>query len=148
MKFIYRNGLGDLTVTIESEAIVRIDFGFEDVCDNCDHQLAGQFKNEMDEYFAGTRREFEIPYLLTGSEFQLKVWQALTTIKYGETCSYSDIAEMTGMPSACRAVANAIGANPLPIIIPCHRVVRKSGNLGGFRGGVELKKSLLKIEET
>lgn len=98
------------------------------------------------EYLAGTRREFDLPLLTVGTDFQKAVWQALTTIPYGETCSYASVARATGRPEAVRAVARAIGGNPLSIFIPCHRVVGADGRLTGYAGGLPLKKRLLEIE--
>src|SRR6056297_4265802 len=83
-----------------------------------------------------------------GTDFQKNVWRALLTIPYGACCSYSDVAKQIGLPTAVRAVANAIGANPLLMVIPCHRVIRKNGELGGFSAGLDLKKRLLELERS
>ncbi|SDP47313.1 methylated-DNA--[protein]-cysteine S-methyltransferase [Desulforhopalus singaporensis] len=101
---------------------------------------------ELDEYFAGKRRVFTIPLTLKGTEFQQQVWHELTKIGYGHTASYSDIARRLGKPKAYRAVGLANGRNPVPIIIPCHRIIGKDGSLAGFGGGVEIKKQLLDLE--
>lgn len=87
-----------------------------------------------------------LPYYAHGSDFQRCVWQALEKIPHGETRTYSDIAVAIGKPKAYRAVANACGANPIPLLIPCHRVIRQDGSLGGYNLGIELKKKLLKLE--
>ncbi|MBL0942377.1 MAG: methylated-DNA--[protein]-cysteine S-methyltransferase [Alphaproteobacteria bacterium] len=89
-----------------------------------------------------------VPLLIHGTPFQIKVWQALLTIPKGKVVSYEDIAKMIGMPQTYRAVANAIGRNPISYLIPCHRIVRKSGALGGYRWGLELKVRLLQHENT
>src|SRR5690606_30640320 len=93
------------------------------------------------------RTSFTMPMDPRGTPFQLKVWEALGRIPYGETRSYTDISEQIGKPSAVRAVGTAIGANPLLIAVPCHRVVAKDGSLTGYRGGLEMKAKLLQFEE-
>ena len=102
---------------------------------------------QIKRYLEGKRKRFNLRIHLTGSKFQLKVWNAISRIPYGKTISYSRLAKNVNDSSAVRAVANACGKNPLPIIIPCHRVVAKDGTLGGYTGGLELKKSLLRIED-
>jgi methylated-DNA-[protein]-cysteine S-methyltransferase len=101
---------------------------------------------QLRSYFAGERIAFDLPLILEGSEFQNKVWTALRTIPYGETICYKELAERIGNPSAVRAVGAANGANPIPIVIPCHRVIGNDGSLTGFGGGLPLKKKLLQLE--
>jgi methylated-DNA-[protein]-cysteine S-methyltransferase len=101
---------------------------------------------QLEEYFAGERREFDLPLHLTGTEFQVRVLEELQRIPYGETTSYSDIAERIGRPKAMRAVGAANGRNPIPIVIPCHRVIGRGGSLTGFGGGLETKAELLRLE--
>lgn len=103
-------------------------------------------RQQLTEYFAGERREFDLPLRLDGTEFQLSVLQALQEIPYGETTSYADIAERVGRPKAVRAVGAANGRNPIPIIVPCHRVIGSHGDLTGFGGGLETKEALLRLE--
>lgn len=103
---------------------------------------------QLEEYFAGTRRTFEVDVELTGTEFQRRVWAALQTIPYGETRSYGQIAEQVGSPGAFRAVGLANGRNPVSIIVPCHRVIGSSGGLTGYGGGVEKKAALLGLERS
>ena len=98
------------------------------------------------EYFAGERDQFDIPLHLAGTEFQLRVLEELQRVPYGTTVSYSDIAERIGRPKAVRAVGAANGRNPLPIIIPCHRVIGRGGGLTGFGGGLDTKAALLRLE--
>lgn len=105
-----------------------------------------QTKKQLDEYFAGTRKAFDIPLHPVGTEFQLKVWNALLEIPYGETRSYKDIALSIANPKGFRAVAQAIGANGISILIPCHRVIGSNHSLTGFAGGIEAKRILLEIE--
>lgn len=101
---------------------------------------------QLDEYFAGQRRRFNIPLLFTGTEFQKKVWQALLEIPYGATVSYSGLAVRMGLPRAVRAVANANGANAISIFAPCHRVIGSDSSLTGYAGGLQAKQYLLDLE--
>ncbi|KQZ83581.1 methylated-DNA--[protein]-cysteine S-methyltransferase [Pseudomonas sp. Root562] len=101
---------------------------------------------QLREYFAGTRRSFDLELDFSGTEFQKQVWAALLSIPFGETRSYSQIAEQIGNPTAVRAVGAANGKNPLSIIAPCHRVIGASGKLTGFAGGLEAKELLLTLE--
>ncbi|MDY5968722.1 MAG: methylated-DNA--[protein]-cysteine S-methyltransferase [Bacteroidales bacterium] len=101
---------------------------------------------ELEEYFAKTRRVFTIPLTFPGTAFQCRVWEALTKIPYGETVSYGEMARLIGQPSAVRAVANAVAANPMSIIVPCHRVVGSDNSLTGYAGGLEAKQFLLNLE--
>lgn len=103
-------------------------------------------KRQLREYFAQARDQFRIPLDVRGSSFQKKVWQGLMQIPFGHTSSYQEIARWLGNDNACRAVGSANHYNPLPIIIPCHRVVQKNGSLGGYAGGTALKKKLLEHE--
>jgi len=98
---------------------------------------------ELDNYFNGYHQTILLPIGLYGTSFQMQVWQALCSIPYGCTVSYQNIANQIGHPKAVRAVANAIAANPFHLIIPCHRVICTNGNLGGYRGGKDIKKQLL-----
>lgn len=102
--------------------------------------------HQLREYFAGERREFDLPLAPTGTEFQLRVWQELRRIPYGETISYGELARRIGNPRASRAVGLANGANPIAILVPCHRVVGADGRLTGFGGGLRRKATLLAIE--
>lgn len=109
------------------------------------HSFAGAVA-QLDEYFAGERRTFDLPLAPTGQRFQLKVWAALLTIGYGETASYGEIAQAVGLPGAARAVGAANHVNPIPIIIPCHRVIGADGSMTGFGGGLPTKHFLLALE--
>lgn len=101
---------------------------------------------QISEYLAGKRQEFSLPLLLTGTDFRLRVWQELQKIPYGDTVTYKELATRIGAPKACRAAANACGANPFPILIPCHRVVASGGKTGGYTGGTDIKHALLQLE--
>jgi len=103
-------------------------------------------RRQLQEYFAGERRSFDLALNLSGTEFQLRVLEELQRIPYGETTSYSDIARRIGRPKAMRAVGAANGRNPIPIIIPCHRVIGSGGALTGFGGGLDTKEALLRLE--
>lgn len=102
---------------------------------------------QLNEFFAGDRHEFDLPLLIIGSDFQKLVWQTLSMIPYGKTTAYKDIATMIGKVQSTRAVANAIGYNPLSIVIPCHRVIGIDGSLTGYAGGIEAKYHLLSLEQ-
>lgn len=103
-------------------------------------------REELRAYFAGRLKRFHTPIGLHGSTFQILVWQKLLQIPYGQTCSYGELAASTSRPSACRAVGNANGKNSLAIVVPCHRVIKADGNLGGYAAGVKRKKWLLEHE--
>ena len=104
-------------------------------------------EKELSEYFAGKRQVFEVPLFRKGTPFQLRVWDGLTRIGYGKTISYADLAESAGNPKAYRAAALANSVNPFAIIVPCHRVINTGGKLGGYAGGIERKRWLLKHEQ-
>jgi methylated-DNA-[protein]-cysteine S-methyltransferase len=101
---------------------------------------------QINEYFAGARRTFDLELAMPGTDFQRAVWSALRSIPYGVTVSYAELARRLGRPRAVRAVGSANGANPLPIVVPCHRVIGSDGSLTGFGGGLEAKRRLLELE--
>jgi methylated-DNA-[protein]-cysteine S-methyltransferase len=103
-------------------------------------------REQLLEYFAGTRRDFDLPLAPQGTAFQMDVWRMLATIPFGETWSYRDLARAIGKPDAMRAVGAANGRNPLPIVLPCHRVIGADGSLTGFGGGLPIKEALLRLE--
>jgi methylated-DNA-[protein]-cysteine S-methyltransferase len=111
-----------------------------------DNSLLIAAERQMTEYFQGERKNFDVPLAFAGTPFQVRVWQALLTIPYGETRSYGHIARQIGHPAAMRAVGAANGRNPISIMAPCHRVVGASGALVGFAGGLEAKRTLLDLE--
>lgn len=117
-----------------------------EVIDSPHDPLLRRAERQLREYFAGERREFELPLDPRGTEFQKRVWRALLTIGFGETRSYARIAAQIGCPAAVRAVGAANGRNPLSIVVPCHRVVGSNGQLTGFAGGLEAKAKLLSME--
>ena len=118
-----------------------------EIVDVADHAVLQQAADELGEYFAGTRVDFDVPLDPRGTAFQLAAWSALRAIPYGETVSYGEQAKRLGDPGKARAVGAANGRNPLPIIVPCHRVVGSNGHLTGFGGGIETKAWLLDHEQ-
>lgn len=128
----------------ELEAWMKKRFPTSDLVEQ-DDALA-PYKEELYAYFEGISRTFSLPVDVCGTPFQEKIWEALKQVPYGKTYSYSDIAALIGNPAAVRAVGAAIGANPVLITIPCHRVVGKNGAITGYRGGLELKRYLLDLE--
>ena len=111
-----------------------------------DSPLLRQARTQLDEYFSGRRRGFELPLSPQGTGFQRAVWMSLASIPYGQTVSYAQLASRVGRPTASRAVGAANGRNPLPIVLPCHRVIGADGALTGFGGGLPTKQYLLKLE--
>lgn len=124
-------------------SIRRVDSGGAE----CENDLILQAKRELSEYAAGTRQTFSLPLRPAGTDFQQSVWQALLSVPYGATCCYAEIAAAMGKPAAVRAAAQAIGRNPLLIVIPCHRVIGKDGSLTGFAAGLDMKQYLLALEQ-
>lgn len=104
--------------------------------------------DQLSAYFAGERTEFDLKLEMVGTQFQRRVWEALLTIPYGETCSYGEIARQIGSPTASRAVGLANGHNPIGIIVPCHRVIGANGSLTGYGGGLDRKRALLALEKS
>lgn len=115
---------------------------------NEEKQIMDSVVKELNEYFNGERKEFTIPLILIGTDFQKKVWQELLQIPYGKTISYLQEANNIKQPKAFRAVANANGKNKISIIVPCHRVIANNGKLGGYGGGLDKKQYLLKLESS
>jgi methylated-DNA-[protein]-cysteine S-methyltransferase len=113
-----------------------------------DDEILEKARRQLDEYFKGRRREFDIPLLMVGTDFQKSVWNALLKVPYGATSTYLRVAERIKNKKAVRAVGNANAANPISIIIPCHRIIGSNGELVGYGGGLSLKKRLLKLERS
>jgi methylated-DNA-[protein]-cysteine S-methyltransferase len=135
------------SISIESgpAGVRRVEFGTRGV-DNHSPPLMREALRQFRLYFAGELRSFDLPLELVGTDFQKRVWNELRNIPYGETRSYGQLAERIGAPRAVRAVGAANGRNPIPIIVPCHRVIGSSGKLVGFGGGLEWKRMLLDLE--
>jgi len=142
--------VGLLDVAVTEQGISRLEFSHGRPPDtgsqSARHPLLEQLRCELAEYFAGRRREFTVPLVYSGTPFQVKVWDALRHIPYGETRSYERLALSIGSPQAQRAVGHANGQNPVAILIPCHRVINKDGKLGGYGGGLWRKQLLLDLE--
>jgi methylated-DNA-[protein]-cysteine S-methyltransferase len=135
-----------LWIETSAQGIRRIEFEKRPIRDEPPSPLMRETLLQLRSYFSGELHRFDLPLDLVGTEFQQRVWRALQTIPYGETRSYSQIAEQIGAPRAVRAVGAANGRNPIPIVVPCHRVIGASGDLVGFGGGLDWKRFLLGLE--
>ena len=144
---VVQSPVEDLTLTEENGALTGLYFGRRSLEgeEGLTALLERAFQ-QLEEYFAGKRKQFDLPLSLRGTEFQRQVWAALRDIPYGETRSYGQIAQAVGRPKAVRAVGMANHRNPISIIVPCHRVVGADGSLTGYGGGLENKKFLLALE--
>lgn len=145
-KFYYKSPVGNLEIICEDNELVSLKLSGNTFKAGIDTALVRNIKLQLDEYFSGKRQKFDIKINPKGTEFQKKVWNELRKIPYGCTKSYSEIAVATGNPNAQRAVGSACNKNPVMIIIPCHRVISKSGNIGGFAYGNRIKQKLLATE--
>jgi methylated-DNA-[protein]-cysteine S-methyltransferase len=151
---VVKSPIDDLMLVADASALTGLYFvGCNHIpaaCDrwtlNAQHPVLQQAAKQLREYFAGKKRGFSVPLHLAGTDFQERVWREIARIPYGETISYSDLAERAGAPQAIRAAGTNTGRNPLSIIIPCHRVLRKNGGMCGFAGGLERKRYLLELE--
>lgn len=141
--------IGRLMIVQQGEAVKEILFEekITDAVPIRSTELLLCAQRQLNEYFSGSRKVFSLPLALTGTPFQRKVWQQLTQIPYGEVRSYGQIAQAVGNPKACRAVGAANHCNPIPILVPCHRVVGANGSLTGYAGGLWRKNLLLQLEQ-
>lgn len=144
--YVYETVIGKLYIAENDGAITDVRFCDGEVTNET--PLIRKTLEQINEYLNGERCQFDLPLQIEGSEFQVRVWNALLTIPYGETRSYKDIAEQIGSPKSCRAVGGANNRNPISIIIPCHRVVGSGGLLTGYAGGLDVKQRLLELEKT
>ncbi|HSW50976.1 MAG TPA: methylated-DNA--[protein]-cysteine S-methyltransferase [Bryobacteraceae bacterium] len=137
-----------LTLEASSAGISRVSFGDGGCLQGVskDNPFLDEAARQLEAYFAGSRKVFDLPLDLRGTAFQRSVWRELLGIPFGQTRTYAEVARAIGSPRAVRAVGAANGANPVPIIVPCHRVVASGGGLGGYGGGVQLKRRLLELE--
>ncbi len=157
----YKTKIGELIIGSYDNKLCLLDFRYRRMRSTVDNRikkyLKAEFidkeddiiletKKQLDEYLSGKRKDFDIPLLMLGTDFQKEVWQELLGVDYGTTATYLDIAERIDNPKAVRAVASANGANAIALIIPCHRIIESNGGLGGYGGGVAVKKRLLKLE--
>ena len=141
--------IGPLTLEAEADSLRRLSFpGHAEPPDEArgDGTVLAAAEAQLHQYFSGRRRAFELPLRLGGTPFQQAVWRELLEIPFGTTISYSELAERVGRPDVVRAVGAAVGRTPIPIVIPCHRVVGKDGSLTGYGGGLERKRALLDLE--
>lgn len=142
--------VGRLRLLSSGSELVRIEFEGREIRTADQHEASDPVlvdcAAQLSEYFQGTRRVFHLPLGAAGTDFQQRVWQALGTIPYGQVRSYGDLARAIGNASAVRAVGAANGRNPLPIVVPCHRVIGSDGRLTGFAGGLGIKEALLRLE--
>lgn len=158
MPYLYRDiesPVGVLRLVVSSRGVRAILWGEEDERnvlkpdeepEEGDHAFLDQLADQLADYFSGNETKFDLPLDLQGTDFQQTVWEALRDIPYGATISYQELAEHIGNPTAVRAVATAVGMNPVSIIIPCHRVIGSDGSLTGFAGGLPAKEWLLEKE--
>ena len=147
-RFQYDTEIGPIGIAEGDGALVAIDFGgsVQNQDPFRETPVLREAIQQIRGYLAGVRKDFQLPIKLLGTDFQRRVWQGLQQIPYGETRSYKELAESIDRPTACRAVGMANNKNPLPLIIPCHRVIGSDGKLVGYGGGLEIKRALLKIE--
>jgi len=150
---VMESPIGPLLLAGDREAVRHIRFAekgkaarAEEGWEESESGAVGEAVGQLREYFAGTRTEFDLELAPEGTEFQRTVWRTLQGIPYGETISYGELARRVGNPKASRAVGAANGRNPIPIVIPCHRVIGASGKLTGFGGGLPVKEALLSLE--
>ena len=147
-RIAYESPVGLLEILSEGNSLTVIR-KFEPISadkDFSEDDITRETERQLREYFSGKRTAFDLPVSPRGTDFRRAVWNVLLKIPYGETRSYSDIASAAGKLSAQRAVGNAIGDNPILIVIPCHRVIRSDGGMGGFSAGIDMKKFLLGLE--
>jgi methylated-DNA-[protein]-cysteine S-methyltransferase len=145
--------IGPLQLLGDAQGLARIAFAGEHMrsvssepCDARTRKLLERAATQLDAYFAGRRKRFDLPLNAAGTAFQHQVWEALVAIPWGETRSYAEVARAIGRENAVRAVGAANGRNPLPLVVPCHRVIGSDGSLTGFAGGLDLKRQLLELE--
>jgi len=147
MLFTHPAGLVSVISADEGVEQIRFDASVPPDAMRCDeHPVLRETARQLTAYFAGDLREFDLPLVMKGTPFQIRAWTALQQIPYGETRSYAEQARVIGAPDAVRAVGAANGRNPIPIVVPCHRVIGSNGKLTGFGGGLPLKRWLLDHE--
>lgn len=149
--FYYNTELGRILIAEENSQITNLIFedgklSFDEYQEN-ETEILKKASIQLKQYLNGKRKEFSLQLNPDGTDFMQQVWNSIKQIPYGTTCTYKDIAEQIDNHKAYRAVGNANNKNPIPIIIPCHRVISSKGNLAGFSGGIEIKKVLLQLEE-
>jgi methylated-DNA-[protein]-cysteine S-methyltransferase len=143
---IISSPLGNIYFSTQDDSISELRFTEEEVSSEPLDGLLLEAKKQLDDYFSGKRQAFNLPVLLSGTPFQYQVWSAVNKIPFGETTSYLKLSQALGNPAAIRAVGAAIGANPILVIIPCHRIIGTNGQLTGYAGGLDRKEHLLELE--
>jgi len=145
---LYDTAFGQLTIECSGSAVLAVRFGNQMPSGVKEQrtELTDRAALELDEYFSGRRKRFDLPLAPQGTPFQQRVWDVLCRIPYGEIRTYKEIAEAVGNPAASRAVGMANNKNPIPFMIPCHRVVGSNGSLVGYAGGLDVKERLLRLE--
>jgi O-6-methylguanine DNA methyltransferase len=148
---IWQSPIGPLTLVASERGLVALEFRAKLKRKSattflCSDEKLAPYRRELEQYFAGELRQFTVPLDLRGTDFQMRCWQALLKIPYGETRTYAQQARAVGKPQAFRAVGMANHDNPIAIIVPCHRVIASDGKLGGYGGGLPLKQNLLDLE--
>lgn len=142
----YQSPIGYLKITASETALLKIEHAIEQG-ENTENSITKQAQMQLEDYFAGKRKSFDIPLDLQGTDFQKQVWQALLKIPYGKTCSYKELAQAIENSKAIRAVGGANNKNPVSIIVPCHRVIGANKKLVGYAGGLDRKEGLLALEQ-
>ena len=143
----FETALGMLSVGVDGDgSVTNLAFGVETMPGLRSAKRCREVREQLEEYLAGRRTRFDLTLKPSGTEFQRSVWRGLVEIPYGAVCGYGDLAKNIGNPGAARAVGQANGANPIPIIIPCHRVIAADGSIGGFTSGLPIKRQLLAVE--
>ncbi|MDR1983890.1 MAG: methylated-DNA--[protein]-cysteine S-methyltransferase [Prevotellaceae bacterium] len=146
--YSYNTKIGDILIVEDNENIVEIVFAKKETIGNKkETDTIKKAAKQLKEYFDGKRKTFDFPIKPQGTEFQKQVWAALQNIPYGELCSYKQIAEKIGNPKAVRAVGMANNKNPLPVVVPCHRVIGSNGKLTGYAYGLDMKEYLINLEK-
>jgi methylated-DNA-[protein]-cysteine S-methyltransferase len=151
----YHSPIGHVLLVASEHGVTKVSFDYDEARLSAARRKSdwkesntqlGQCRCELEEYFSGARREFTVPLDLQGTPFQLRCWNRLLEIPYGQTCSYADLARKVGTPKGFRAVGMANHDNPVAIIVPCHRVITSDHRLGGYGGGLDVKEKLLHLE--
>ena len=148
--FFYQTPIGKIGIAENGNAITNLYFHDDIIPDDAvvkETELLKDAGRQLEDYFTEKRKDFELPLEPSGTEFMLNVWKTLQKIPYGQTRNYQEIAQIIGNENASRAVGLANNKNPIPVIIPCHRVIGKDGKLTGYRGGLNIKEYLLKLEK-
>jgi len=138
--------LGNILINTKEDTISELRFTKEPVSTEALEAVVLMAQEQLEEYFEGKRKTFNLPVVLSGTPFQYQVWSAVNKIPFGETTSYLKLSQALGNPAAIRAVGAAIGANPILVIIPCHRIIGTNGQLTGYAGGLDRKERLLELE--